>query len=719
MARSILFSSLVVSLLSLTFAQSIAEINGNRFVSPYRNQNVTGVTGLVTAIGPDGLWLRSTTPDDDPTTSESIYVFRSGGVAGPAVGDIITINGRITEYRSSAAYLLLTEIASPVIVETVSSDNEVTALVIAEDNNYPPTEQYTSLDGGDIFAVPNNQSLISIINPELDPSEYGLDFWESLLGELVTVKSPIAVSRPNQFGDVWVRGSAWPTTNLNERGGLTMTDADANPETIIIGTPLDGTDNGLDSALGDVLADITGVVYYAFGFYRILPTTAVSVIEPNTGSAGPSTLVSSDTCEAVTIGSYNVENLNPESDNLPAIADHIVNYMNSPPLLFLQEIEDDNGETEGDVVSANVTLQTLADNIASLGGPAYSFIDVVPVADQDGGVPGGNIRVAYMYNADVIELVDPNPGSSTDAVVVVETDNGLRLNFNPGRIEPNDAAWDASRKPLVAQWRFVDADTASSSSLNSTTSSNSTDASLSTTGAGANGQPGRPTPPTPSEGPSAGTFLTINVHLASKGGSSSLHGDPRPPVNGGVEQRQAQTGLVADFITSVLAVDADAKIVAAGDWNEFSFVAPLTEFVAESTMVEADVVAGLDELERYTYLFDMNSQQLDHVFVSQAVADAGPGNPGEPGNGGPGGPGNGGPPRPPGNGGPGGPPRPPPGHGPGRPGPGPGRPGRPPKAKRQGATTPVQVEHIHVNTWVSFDDQASDHDPTVVKMNLC
>ena len=30
-----------------------------------------------------------------------------------------------------------------------------------------------------------------------------------------------------------------------------------------------------------------------------------------------------------------------------------------------------------------------------------------------------------------------------------------------------------------------------------------------------------------------------------------------------------------------------------------------------------------------------------------------------------------------------------------------------------------QEEHIHVNTWVNYDDATSDHDPTVAKLNVC
>lgn len=105
----------------------------------------------------------------------------------------------------------------------MSSGNKVTPLVIGVDTLNPPTEQFTSLDGGDIYAVPNAAANISVENPVLNPALYGLDFWESLSGELVTVKTPVAITRPNQYGDTWVIGD-WPTTGRNAHGGLTMSD---------------------------------------------------------------------------------------------------------------------------------------------------------------------------------------------------------------------------------------------------------------------------------------------------------------------------------------------------------------------------------------------------------------------------------------------------------------------------------------------------------------
>ena len=218
------FASLLSFLPFLVQAITIPEINGDAFISPFNGDTVTNVTGLVLAKGRNGIWIRSTSPDENSLTSEALYVYSRSVGNSLSVGDIISLNGQVFEYRSSAAYLYITEIVSPTNVAVISSNNTVVPIIIGEDTNSPPNIQYSRLDEGDVFSVPNNQSLISSTNPTLKPSNYGLDFWEHLSGELVTVKNPRAISRPNRFGDTWVVGSSWATTSKNKHGGLTNSD---------------------------------------------------------------------------------------------------------------------------------------------------------------------------------------------------------------------------------------------------------------------------------------------------------------------------------------------------------------------------------------------------------------------------------------------------------------------------------------------------------------
>lgn len=149
------------------------------------------------------------------------------------------------------------------------------------------------------------------------------------------------------------------------------------------------------------------------------------------------------------------------------------------------------------VVSANITLTTLINEIKNQSGITYAYAEIDPSNNQDGGQPGGNIRVAYLYNPSIIRLHKPNPGTTNDTNEVLPVPE---LKYNPGRIAPADAAWTASRKPLAAAWETLD---------------------------------GR------------NKFFTVNVHFGSKGGSTSIEGDERPPVNGGIEDREAQATVTA------------------------------------------------------------------------------------------------------------------------------------------------------------------------------
>lgn len=80
-------------------AVTIAEINGNKFLSPLNGTDVKGLKGLVTAVSKAGIYLRSTDPDDNPATSEGLYVYGSNATSLVAVGDVITLSGKVQEYR--------------------------------------------------------------------------------------------------------------------------------------------------------------------------------------------------------------------------------------------------------------------------------------------------------------------------------------------------------------------------------------------------------------------------------------------------------------------------------------------------------------------------------------------------------------------------------------------------------------------------------------------
>lgn len=89
--------------------------------------------------------------------------------------------------------------------------------------------------------------------------------------------------------------------------------------------------------------------------------------------------------------------MTPRSRHIPKIAGHIANYLNTPDIMFVQEISDDSGSADDGVVSANKTLSALVNAIAHASdGVKYDFMNIPPVNNMDGGKPGSNIRVAYL-----------------------------------------------------------------------------------------------------------------------------------------------------------------------------------------------------------------------------------------------------------------------------------------------------------------------------------
>lgn len=88
----------------------------------------------------------------------------------------------------------------------------------------------------------------------------------------------------------------------------------------------------------------------------------------------------------------------PTSSHMPTVANHIANFLNTPDLMFVQEVQDNSGPTDDGVVIANLTLTNLSNAVQSAGNAsaAYNFTEISPVNDEDGGEPGGNIRVAYL-----------------------------------------------------------------------------------------------------------------------------------------------------------------------------------------------------------------------------------------------------------------------------------------------------------------------------------
>ena len=417
----------------------IADVQGAGHISPLLasatdTAAVHNVPGIVTAVAANGFYMQDPTPDADAATSDGIFVFTSSAPT-QAVGDAVLVSGTVTEFRAGGAAssnLTVTEIVHNAGVEPLvvvpwndAPAGGITATVLGTDRVLPAQKINDDFGagGGNVET-----------GGDFDPANEGIDFWESLEGMLVSVPGAVAVSPTAHFGsneEIWVLAhDGAGATGRTERGGIAVSAGDFNPERIQIddlntGTLLPEVD------VGARLGTMTGVVHYAFGNFEVLVADAPAVTAASTLQREVTTLGGS--AGALTVGTFNVENLDPGDTTFAAIAAAIKNNLGAPDILCLEEIQDNSGPANNGVVDASVTFNMLIEAIVAAGGPRYDYRQVNPVDGADGGEPGGNIRTGFLFNPERVDFVE---GSLT------------RLQ------DPVGGAFDGSRKPLVGVFSF-------------------------------------------------------------------------------------------------------------------------------------------------------------------------------------------------------------------------------------------------------------------------
>lgn len=119
---------------------TICEIQGSGDRSPFAPQSGnrfgTRVTtaGVVTAVEPDGFYLQDEGCDDDPATSDAVFVYTGSRATGAGVGDRFEVTASLQEYfdatqlaGSSPRFSTLTEVAEgeptarPVLIDPVAA----------------------------------------------------------------------------------------------------------------------------------------------------------------------------------------------------------------------------------------------------------------------------------------------------------------------------------------------------------------------------------------------------------------------------------------------------------------------------------------------------------------------------------------------------------------------------------------------------------------------
>ena len=73
---------------------------------------------------------------------------------------------------------------------------------------------------------------------------------------------------------------------------------------------------------------------------------------------------------------------------------------------------------------------------------------------------------------------------------------------------------------------------------------------------------------------------------------------------------------------SILAHDRNASVIVAGDMNDFVQTRSVFHSL-QPLLTDINEASGLDPVERYTYVYEQHMQEIDHMFVSDAIAKRG------------------------------------------------------------------------------------------------
>jgi predicted extracellular nuclease len=539
----------------------IHDIQGTTRISPYAGQQVTDVAGIVTGVrtygSSRGFWIQDPDADANPATSEGVFVFTSSAPK-VAVGDAVTVSGTVSEYvpgGTSTGNQALTEITKPTVT-VVSSGNAVPAATVVSAKSVPSAYAPAgdTAANGSVNALP------------LRPAQYALDYYESLEGMNVQVADARVVTATDPYTELWV--TVKPSENRNRRGGTVYGSYDSQNTGRLQIQSLGSTAAFPVANVGDTLTGTTAgpLDYNQFGGYTLV-ANRIGTLK----SAGLERETTQQQKRGeLAVATYNVENLDPADATFEEHAAAIVHNLQSPDIVSLEEIQDDNGAKNDGTVTAGQTVTKLIDAIVAAGGPRYDWRSIDPANNADGGEPGGNIRQVFLFNPQRVSFTDRAGGDATTAVGVTRDHGRAALTVSPGRIDPANAAWASSRKPLAGEFVFR----------------------------------GR-------------TVFVIANHFNSKGGDQGLTAQYQPPVRSSETQRHQQAALVNAFVKDILDTQKNADVIALGDINDF-------EFSGTTEILEGDgelwsAIKSLPRSERYTYDYQGNSQVLDQILVSPSI----------------------------------------------------------------------------------------------------
>jgi uncharacterized protein len=537
----------------------IYTIQGSGITSALVGNFVT-TTGVVTRLINNGYYIQDLVGDGNPATSDGLFIFTSSAPT-VAVGQLIRITGRVTEFNTGAASNAITA-ARPITELTNLSNLQVL--------------------GTGYTITPTPVTLPELVNDELERYE----------GMLISIAGPLTVSQnffQGRFGQVTlsVGGRLEVPTNRYRPGPQATAQADENARRRLIlddgtssqnpnPTPYFGADNTLRA--GDTVASLTGVLDYGlatasntgFGDYKLHPTTAPVFVRANPRSNAPENVGGN-----VKVASFNVLN-------------------------FFTTFT--NGSTASGQTGQGCTLGTStaasncrgANNLAEFNRQRAKIVEALAAINADAV---GLMEIQNNGNTAVQNLVDAlnaRVGSGTYAAV-------------PAPAGAGSTGTDAIRVAMIYKPARL---TLASAAVSDTTAVHNRPPLAQTFGL-ANG------------GANSEKFTLVVNHFKSKSSCPAAgDADAAGNVDSGDGQgcwnalRVQQAQALRNFVAALQNSSGSNDVLLIGDFNAYAQEDPIYNFTSSGYV---DQIGRFNSFG-YSYVFDGDAGRLDHAITTASLS---------------------------------------------------------------------------------------------------
>ncbi len=583
--RLAVLSLLVACCLSFSISaqkdHTISEAQGDKNISPLENQT-TRLTGIVTARTKTGFFLQS--PDDktdnNPATSEGIFVYtKTEPGEEAAIGNLITVTGTINEFRpkSEPASLPITELSvfkDKDTIKVVSKGNPLPkpiALTMA-DFSANKLDQLEKYEGMRVSV-----ETLTVVGPTKGrvDGKTGTAYSDGVFyGVLKGIPRPFR--EPGM--DAYAIGFAPEKERERIKKDFPkMPVFDSNPETLRVDSDGQIGAQKINVTSKAEIKNLVGVLNYGYQKYTILPDAGIKLEITNLVKANPLPL---PTDRQFSIAGMNLENFFDDEDD-PTIKEDVLtteafqnrlkkvsmairDYLRFPDVIGTIEVENINAlkkladKINADAVAANQT------------NPKYEAYLIE-------GNDGRGIDVGFLVKSSRVNVVE---------VKQLAKDEKFK---NP---DTKDDDFIFDRPPLMLQATINDAKTGKSFA-----------------------------------------FTAIVNHL------KSFLGIDDPKDNGARVRlkRELQAEYLAKFVQERQKANPNEPLILLGDFNAYQFndgIGDIIGVIKGTPAAKDQVLTASDDLvnpdltdlvelikpdQRYSYSYDGNAQDIDHMIANDAM----------------------------------------------------------------------------------------------------